>query len=202
MKSFILPFLYSFFFSSSSPILFSFSSSFSPSCSPLSHPGKRPFGVSILYMGWDPHHGFQLYQSDPSGNYGGWKATCIGSNHQVNGRMFCLAPTSLLSLALHFFLPRLLPPLYLPLATQAAVSMLKQEYKEPPTLKEALELAIKVLNKTLDSTKLNAEKGMIHLSTNVEYSCTIPLLPLPSSPLHQHTHTSTHSGDCNTDSFW
>ena len=36
--------------------------------------------------------------------------------------------------------------------------MLKQEYKEPPTLKEALELAIKVLNKTLDSTKLNAEK--------------------------------------------
>jgi 20S proteasome subunit alpha 3 len=42
--------------------------------------GKRPFGVSILYMGWDPHYGFQLYQSDPSGNYGGWKATCIGSN--------------------------------------------------------------------------------------------------------------------------
>lgn len=42
--------------------------------------GKRPFGVSILYMGWDPHYGFQLYQSDPSGNYGGWKATCIGAN--------------------------------------------------------------------------------------------------------------------------
>jgi len=31
-------------------------------------------------MGWDPHYGFQLYQSDPSGNYGGWKATCIGNN--------------------------------------------------------------------------------------------------------------------------
>lgn len=45
--------------------------------------GKRPFGVSILYIGWDPHFGFQLYQSDPSGNYGGWKATCIGNNHQV-----------------------------------------------------------------------------------------------------------------------
>lgn len=84
--------------------------------------GKRPFGVSILYMGWDPHFGFQLYQSDPSGNYGGWKATCIGNNHQ------------------------------------AAISMLKQEYKEPPTLKEALQLAVKILNKTLDSTKLNAEK--------------------------------------------
>ena len=33
--------------------------------------GKRPFGVSILYMGWDKQLGFQLYQSDPSGN------TCI-----------------------------------------------------------------------------------------------------------------------------
>lgn len=42
--------------------------------------GKRPFGVSLLYMGWDRHHGFQLYQSDPSGNYTGWKATCIGNN--------------------------------------------------------------------------------------------------------------------------
>lgn len=44
--------------------------------------GKRPYGVSLLYMGWDQHHGFQLYQSDPSGNYTGWKATCIGNNHQ------------------------------------------------------------------------------------------------------------------------
>ena len=42
--------------------------------------GKRPFGVSILYIGWDEHYGFQLYQSDPSGNYSGWKATCIGKN--------------------------------------------------------------------------------------------------------------------------
>lgn len=47
-------------------------------------PGKRPFGVSILYMGWDKHYGFQLYQSDPSGNYGGWKATCIGNNSAVS----------------------------------------------------------------------------------------------------------------------
>lgn len=47
--------------------------------------GKRPFGVSLLYMGWDKHYGFQLYQSDPSGNYGGWKATCIGNNSAVSG---------------------------------------------------------------------------------------------------------------------
>ncbi|KRZ83205.1 Proteasome subunit alpha type-4 [Trichinella sp. T8] len=45
--------------------------------------GKRPFGVSILYGGWDTHFGYQLYQSDPSGNYTGWKASCIGNNSQA-----------------------------------------------------------------------------------------------------------------------
>uniref|UniRef100_A0A914DJK6 Proteasome subunit alpha type n=1 Tax=Acrobeloides nanus TaxID=290746 RepID=A0A914DJK6_9BILA len=82
--------------------------------------GKRPFGVSLLYMGWDQHYGYQLYQSDPSGNYTGWKATCIGNNHQ------------------------------------AAVSLLKQEYKEP-NLVDAKKLAMKVLSKTLD-VKLSADK--------------------------------------------
>ncbi|PKI83032.1 proteasome endopeptidase complex [Malassezia vespertilionis] len=43
--------------------------------------GLRPFGVSFLYAGYDPHHRFQLYQSDPSGNYSGWKASCIGVNN-------------------------------------------------------------------------------------------------------------------------
>jgi 20S proteasome subunit alpha 3 len=84
--------------------------------------GKRPFGVSILYAGWDKHYGFQLYQSDPSGNYGGWKATCIGNN------------------------------------SNAAISMLKQDYKEGCTLEEAKALAIKILSKTLDTTKLSPEK--------------------------------------------
>jgi len=82
--------------------------------------GKRPFGVSLLYIGWDRHFGYQLYQSDPSGNYTGWKATCIGNNHQ------------------------------------AAVSLLKQEYKNPD-LPEAKKLAMKVLSKSLD-VKLAAEK--------------------------------------------
>jgi len=45
--------------------------------------GKRPFGVSFLYMGYDKHYGYQLYHSDPSGNYSGWKATCIGNNHSA-----------------------------------------------------------------------------------------------------------------------
>ena len=43
------------------------------------HGGLRPFGVSFIYAGWDAQRQFQLYQSNPSGNYGGWKATSIGA---------------------------------------------------------------------------------------------------------------------------
>lgn len=42
--------------------------------------GQRPFGVKFLFAGYDEHVGYQLYLSDPSGNYGGWKATCMGQN--------------------------------------------------------------------------------------------------------------------------
>lgn len=48
---------------------------------------------------------------------------------------------------------------------QAAVSMLKQEYKDGETnLQQGLEMAIKVLSKTLDTNKLTPEKGFCHLS--------------------------------------
>ncbi|XP_075215932.1 proteasome alpha3 subunit [Lycorma delicatula] len=104
--------------------------------------GKRPFGVSILYMGWDRHYGYQLYQSDPSGNYGGWKATCIGNN------------------------------------SAAAVSSLKQEYKEGEmTLKDAEALAIKVLSKTLDMTKLTSEKVELATLTRENNKTVTRILP-------------------------
>lgn len=45
--------------------------------------GQRPFGVSFIYGGWDKHLGFQLYTSDPSGNYGGWKAFSLGTGKQA-----------------------------------------------------------------------------------------------------------------------
>jgi len=95
--------------------------------------GMRPFGISVLYMGWDEEYGFQLYMSDPSGNYGGWKGTCIGNN------------------------------------SQAAISMLKQEYKEnETTLQQALQLAVKVLSKTLDTNKLTSERVEMCTLTRVE----------------------------------
>lgn len=87
------------------------------------HGGLRPFGVSFIYAGYDPQRQFQLYQSNPSGNYGGWKATSVGANNA------------------------------------SAQSLLKQDYKEELDLKEACGLAVKVLSKTMDSTKLSSEKS-------------------------------------------
>lgn len=78
--------------------------------------------MSLLYIGYDDLYKFQLYQSDPSGNYSGWKATAIGSN---NG---------------------------------TATSLLKQDYKETMNVQDATELCLKVMSKTMDSTKLGSEK--------------------------------------------
>uniref|UniRef100_A0A0D3CHC9 Proteasome subunit alpha type n=1 Tax=Brassica oleracea var. oleracea TaxID=109376 RepID=A0A0D3CHC9_BRAOL len=41
---------------------------------------------------------------------------------------------------------------------QAAQSLLKQDYKEDATREEAVELALKILSKTMDSTSLTSEK--------------------------------------------
>lgn len=42
--------------------------------------GLRPFGVAFMYAGFDEHHGFQLYRSDPDGVFKGWKANAMGAN--------------------------------------------------------------------------------------------------------------------------
>lgn len=84
--------------------------------------GLRPYGVSFLYAGHDDDFGFQLYHSDPSGNYSGWKATTIGAN------------------------------------SSAAQSILKQDYKEDISLSEAKSLAVKILNKTMDTTTMGSDK--------------------------------------------
>lgn len=94
------------------------------------HGGLRPFGVSFIYAGYDPQRQFQLYQSNPSGNYGGWKATSVGANNA------------------------------------SAQSLLKQDYKEECNLREACGLAVKVLSKTMDSTKLSSEKSTKFCSPN------------------------------------
>ena len=42
----------------------------------------------------------------------------------------------------------------------SAQSLLKQDYEDDMTLKQACTLAVKVLSKTMDSTTLSSEKGM------------------------------------------
>lgn len=42
--------------------------------------GLRPFGVALMYAGYDDHFGFQLYRSDPDGVFKGWKANAMGAN--------------------------------------------------------------------------------------------------------------------------
>ena len=44
----------------------------------------RPMGISFLFAGYDKYNGYQLYCTDPSGNYTAWKAHVIGSNN-ING---------------------------------------------------------------------------------------------------------------------
>ncbi|KAF9507528.1 hypothetical protein BS47DRAFT_1373862 [Hydnum rufescens UP504] len=45
--------------------------------------GLHPFGLSLLYAGYDPHCQFQLHPSDLSGNYSGWTVMCIGTNNDT-----------------------------------------------------------------------------------------------------------------------
>merc|ERR1711920_1051949 len=84
--------------------------------------GLRPFGVAFLVAGYDPVHKFQLYHTDPSGNFSGWKAYAIGTNNNN------------------------------------AQQIMRQDWKEGLKTQEALELAAKVLTKTMDTANPTAEK--------------------------------------------
>ncbi|SCU97773.1 LAMI_0F11320g1_1 [Lachancea mirantina] len=85
------------------------------------HGGLRPFGVSFIYAGYDERYGYQLYTSNPSGNYSGWKAISVGAN------------------------------------TSAAQTLLQMDYKDEVDLEGAMELALKTLSKTTDSSTLTHE---------------------------------------------
>jgi 20S proteasome alpha/beta subunit len=55
----------------------------------------------------------------------------------------------------------------------SAQSLLKQDYKEDCDLKEACGMAVKVLSKTMDSTKLSSEKSTspLRISDKIELIC-------------------------------
>lgn len=132
--------------------------------------GLRPFGVAFLFAGYDEAHGFQLYQSDPSGNYSGWKATVIGANNQAGKSL---------------------------LKTEYGVSKKDAaagggagdgdemkiddttitEMIEMPDVAEACRLAVKVLNKTMDGAVASAEKlELFMMSLDEEGKCVHKIL--------------------------
>ena len=82
-----------------------------------------------MYAGYDSIMGFQLYCSDPSGNYAAWRANATGKN-AVNAR-----------------------------------SILKDDYNEELSLDEATVLAAKVLGKSMDIAKPDAERFEIGVIT-------------------------------------
>lgn len=123
------------------------------------HGGLRPFGVSFIYAGYDDQRQFQLYQSNPSGNYGGWKATSVGANNA------------------------------------SAQSLLKQDYNDECSLREACGLAVKVLSKTMDSTNLSSEKSTSHIDTvSFVASLTHFQSNLPQSARQRKALSTTTSG--------
>lgn len=112
--------------------------------------GLRPFGTAFLFAGWDVNFGFQLYQTDPSGNYSGWKATVIGK------------PQRLLD-SNHIFIKCFIFTFDTGQNNQAGKSILKTDYKPENTVEQNLKVAVKILLKTMDSTTPSPER--IELST-------------------------------------
>lgn len=95
--------------------------------------GLRPYGVAFLFAGYDKYHGFQLYQSDPSGNYSGWKATVIGANNQAGKSI---------------------------LKSEYLTTPEGSTEETIPDVDGALRLAVKVLQKTMDGSGVAASEKM------------------------------------------
>lgn len=104
--------------------------------------GLRPFGVAFLFAGYDETHGFQLYQSDPSGNYSGWKATVIGANNQAGKSLLKTEYGTKKDDGDE-------------MKTDDAPAT---DVIEMPNVVEACRLAVKVLNKTMDGAVASPEK--------------------------------------------
>lgn len=122
--------------------------------------GLRPFGVAFLFAGYDETHGFQLYQSDPSGNYSGWKATVIGANNQAGKSLLKSEYGSKKDEG-----------------DEMKTDDDAPEKIEMPDVAEACRLAVKVLNKTMDGAVASPEKlELFTMSLDEDGSCVHKIL--------------------------
>lgn len=138
--------------------------------------GLRPFGVAFLFAGYDETHGFQLYQSDPSGNYSGWKATVIGANNQAGKSL----------LKTEYGRKKATEEEEEEGQSSSADEMKTDEEEkkddaeeevEMPTVAEALRLAVKVLNKTMDGAVASKDKlELFCMSLDKEGDCVHKIL--------------------------
>ena len=116
-----------------------------------------------MFAGYDAHHGFQLYQSDPSGNYSGWKATVIGANNQAGKSLLKNEYGSSASSEEKEG----------GMKVEGAVAA---EEIAMPDVNEALRLAVKVLNKTMDATATSPEKMELFVMSLVDGACVHKIL--------------------------
>ncbi|KAI3642613.1 hypothetical protein MP228_012168 [Amoeboaphelidium protococcarum] len=140
--------------------------------------GLRPFGVSFLWAGWDDTYrlkdlrstaidsaeqeggsksGFQLYCSDPSGNYAGWKAHCIGGNWASAQSILKQDYRDDLTL-FGDGKPVVQEPKQQQGSSSSSASATTSTPADQPSVKSGIELVLKCLSKTIESTSLNSEK--------------------------------------------
>ena len=91
--------------------------------------GMRPFGTSFIFAGFDSRNGFQLFTTDPAGNYFKWKAIAHGTHIAYVGT-----------------------------GEANANSFLQKEYADGVTVQRGIELALETICKTLDSASPPPEK--------------------------------------------
>lgn len=133
------------------------------------HGGLRPFGVSFLWAGWDDSHrltadegrsGWQLYCSDPSGNYGGWRAHCIGGNSASAQSILKTDYSDTLTV---FGDGK--PVVQKEKSPTAGASDATTSTDDKKVVGSGMELALKVLSKTMESTTIAADKVEIAVLT-------------------------------------
>ena len=104
--------------------------------------GSLSYRLSLCFMkiNRDQYLGFQLYQSDPSGNYAGWKVSGSSpvSTVQRKGSLFNFCQATSIGAN-----------------SQTAHSILKSDYNPNLSLDGAKKLALKVLKKIMDVTTVS-----------------------------------------------